>query len=41
MLDVNPQCGTWRYDEPATTLRLLFLTMLIGSLVGLELETDQ
>jgi quaternary ammonium compound-resistance protein SugE len=31
--------GVWLYDEPATTLRLVFLTLLIGSIVGLKLVT--
>jgi len=29
--------GIWYFDEPATTLRLLFLTTLIGSIAGLKL----
>jgi quaternary ammonium compound-resistance protein SugE len=29
--------GIWYYGEPATTLRLLFLTMLIASIAGLKL----
>ena len=29
--------GIFLYDEPATTLRLVFLTLLIGSIVGLKL----
>ena len=29
--------GIWYYGEPVTTLRLFFLTMLIGSVVGLKL----
>ncbi len=27
--------GIWYYGESATTLRLIFLTMLIGSIIGL------
>ena len=29
--------GIWLYAEPASTLRLIFLTALIGSIVGLKL----
>ena len=31
--------GILLYDEPATALRLLFLVMLLGSIVGLKLVT--
>lgn len=29
------------YNEPTTTLRLVFLTLLIGSLIGLKVVADQ
>lgn len=29
--------GFWLYAEPASTLRLIFLTALIGSIIGLKL----
>ena len=29
--------GVWLYGEPATTLRLIFLTTLVGSIIGLKL----
>ena len=32
--------GIFYYDEPATTLRLLFLATLIGSVVGLKLVSS-
>ncbi|CAN0455392.1 unnamed protein product [Phaeothamnion confervicola] len=32
--------GIWYYGEPATTLRILFLTMLIASIVGLKLVSS-
>jgi quaternary ammonium compound-resistance protein SugE len=33
--------GIWFYEEPATMLRLLFLAILIGSIMGLKLVSDQ
>jgi quaternary ammonium compound-resistance protein SugE len=32
--------GIWIFKEPATTLRLVFLTMLIGSIIGLKLVSE-
>lgn len=29
--------GIWLYGEPTTTLRLVFLTTLVGSILGLKL----
>jgi quaternary ammonium compound-resistance protein SugE len=33
--------GVWLYEEPASTLRIVFLTLLIGSIVGLKFVSDQ
>jgi len=32
--------GLLAYEEPATTLRLVMLTLLIGSIMGLKLVSD-
>lgn len=32
--------GIWFFNEPATALRIMFLTLLIGSIIGLKLVSE-